>query len=256
MPVRARGRILFWEGASLWILSAPDGEQYPRTDFHAHHVVQITLALRGRVDFDGDGRHVVGDAICVAPDAVHAFQGDGLAAHLFIDPESRSGRDAVRELLGDAAIAPIPAPRLGDLPARLRAAYEAPAVTDDALKALGRQLVASVSGVGGSLAPRDERVERVLAWAARNLDGPVTLGAAAASVGLSAGRARHLFVEHTGIPFKTYVLWLRLARATSAFAEGRSLTEAAHAAGFSDSAHLSRTFRRMFGINAASLVVS
>jgi AraC-like DNA-binding protein len=35
---------------------------------------------------------------------------------------------------------------------------------------------------------------------------------------------------------------------------GRSWTEAAHAAGFADSSHLTRTFRRMFGINPAALV--
>jgi len=34
------------------------------------------------------------------------------------------------------------------------------------------------------------------------------------------------------------------------------LTEAAHGAGFSDSSHLSRTFRRMFGIAADSLRVT
>jgi AraC family transcriptional regulator len=34
----------------------------------------------------------------------------------------------------------------------------------------------------------------------------------------------------------------------------RSWTEAAHAACFADSAHLTRTFRRMFGINPAALV--
>ena len=45
-------------------------------------------------------------------------------------------------------------------------------------------------------------------------------------------------------------------RALELFVEGASLTDAAHGAGFADSAHLSRTFRRMFGINAASLVVA
>jgi AraC family transcriptional regulator len=34
----------------------------------------------------------------------------------------------------------------------------------------------------------------------------------------------------------------------------RSWTEAAHAACFADSAHLTRTFRRMFGINPAAIV--
>jgi AraC-like DNA-binding protein len=74
-------------------------------------------------------------------------------------------------------------------------------------------------------------------------------------VGLSSGRTRHLFVEQTGLSFRTYLLWLRLDRAVQLFAEGASLTEAAHGAGFADSAHLSRTFRRMFGIVAASLRV-
>ncbi|GAB4566709.1 MAG: hypothetical protein Tsb007_39930 [Rhizobacter sp.] len=34
----------------------------------------------------------------------------------------------------------------------------------------------------------------------------------------------------------------------------RSWTQAAHEAGFSDSAHLTRTFKRMFGLNPAALV--
>jgi AraC-like DNA-binding protein len=81
----------------------------------------------------------------------------------------------------------------------------------------------------------------------------VSLPLAAAAVHLSHSRARHLFVEHTGLPFKTYVLWLRLQRAVTLYASGSSLTEAAHQSGFADSAHLSRTFRRTFGLPAAAL---
>jgi AraC family transcriptional regulator len=96
-------------------------------------------------------------------------------------------------------------------------------------------------------------VRKMSAWASARLDKPLSLEDAAAHVGLSTGRARHLFVESTGLPFRTFLLWLRLSKAVELFAAGASLTDAAHGAGFSDSAHLSRTFRRMFGITADSL---
>ena len=76
---------------------------------------------------------------------------------------------------------------------------------------------------------------------------------ASEGVFLSPSRLRHLFVEQTGLAFKTYVLWLRLQRALRAYADGANLTEAAHAAGFADSAHFSRTFKRTFGLPATTL---
>ncbi|MEJ0022042.1 MAG: helix-turn-helix domain-containing protein [Alphaproteobacteria bacterium] len=82
---------------------------------------------------------------------------------------------------------------------------------------------------------------------------PVGIAEAAKQVGLSNARASHLFVEQTGLAFRTYLLWLRLIRAVDRYSAGASLTDAAHEAGFSDSAHFSRTFRRMFGLSAASL---
>lgn len=81
----------------------------------------------------------------------------------------------------------------------------------------------------------------------------VSLSDAAKFIGLSPGRARHLFVQQTGIPFRRYLLWLRLVRAVEIYAAGAHLTEAARGAGFADAAHSSRTFRRMFGIRAGSL---
>ncbi|QGN56315.1 helix-turn-helix domain-containing protein [Novosphingobium sp. Gsoil 351] len=90
-------------------------------------------------------------------------------------------------------------------------------------------------------------------YARNHLDGSITLPTAARLAQLSDDRARHLFVKHTGLPFKTFVLWLRLERAVAKYAGGSSLTEAAHDAGFADSAHLSRTFRRTFGLPAAAL---
>jgi len=215
----------------------------------------VTLALRGWFSLENRGGPVGGDAVAVAPDTEHAFAGEGLVAHLFIDPEGRPGRALQRALFLGATVVPIPVTRLAGFPAQLLATFEADGGDDRPLLELGRALLAHLAP-GSECDERPEaRVRRMAAWASERLDTPASLADAAAHVGLSNGRARHLFVEHTGLPFRTYLLWLRLMRAVELFAAGSSLTEAAHGAGFSDSSHLSRTFRRMFGIAADSLRV-
>jgi len=256
MRTRANGRIVFWEGASLWTLDAPPDERYPKTDPHAHHVIQITLALRGRVHFDCAGDHVEGVAIAIAPDVPHAFEATGLTAHLFVASDGAPGRAILRTCLSGASIAHIPAELLGDLPERLRTTFDSPVRSDEALRSVGRELVQRLAGEG--IGPRftDVRIAKLMGWVTARLDEATTLSDVAEHIGLSPGRVRHLFVQHIGLPFRTYLLWLRLNRAVELYAGGESLTEAAHGQGFADSAHLSRTFRRMFGIVAATLRVS
>lgn len=65
---------------------------------------------------------------------------------------------------------------------------------------------------------------------------------------LSEGRFLHLFRDQMGIAWRPYLLWRRLLCAVNAMGGGRTATEAAYEAGFSDSAHLSRTFRKSFGL--------
>jgi AraC-like DNA-binding protein len=254
MATRAYGRMVFWEGASLWILGTRPGEgAYPKTKFHAHHAVQVTVSLRGWFTLETRSRQLGGAAAAVAPDTQHAFAGEGMVAQLFVDPEGEPGRELQRTLFSGETIVSIPEPSLAGLPARLLAGFEAPQRSDQSLIDLGRAFLAKLAP-GSERDERPEaRVRRMSAWAAGRLDTPVSLADAAAHVGLSAGRARHLFVEETGLPFRTYLLWRRLMRAAELFSSGSSLTDAAHDAGFSDSSHLSRTFRRMFGIAADSL---
>lgn len=75
-------------------------------------------------------------------------------------------------------------------------------------------------------------------------------------VGLSPSRFSHWFVEQTGLPLRSYVKWIRLMVSLQHVATGTSLTEAAHAAGFSDAAHFSRTFRTLFGIDPSSALAN
>ena len=63
----------------------------------------------------------------------------------------------------------------------------------------------------------------------------------------------HAFTESVGIPLRPYVRWLRLQRAATAIVTGTPLSLAAAEAGFSDAAHMSRTFKQMFGMTPSAL---
>lgn len=54
---------------------------------------------------------------------------------------------------------------------------------------------------------------------------------------------------------RPYILWRRFLRVWELAMTGASLSAAAHAAGFADSAHLTRTSRRMFGFPPSAMQV-
>ena len=253
MTPLAHGSIVLWEGASLWLFDVDPPPGSPqRTDFHAHHAIQVTLALEGRFELHTQAGAAPGPAVVVAPDITHAFEPKGTIALLFIEPESPAGRALMSTLLARAPVAAIPPDLLGETLGQVLAAFRAPTRDQAALREIGG---AMIHRLAGSIDPpaADPRVQKTLAWAMRNLDRRLSMADAADHVGLSVDRMSHLFVEQTGLPFRTYLLWLRLSLALEGYAAGAPLTEAAHEAGFSDSAHFSRTFRRMFGVAAAEL---
>jgi AraC family transcriptional regulator len=145
--------------------------------------------------------------------------------------------------IGDSAFARAAEP--------LREAFDVPLSPEEMLE-IARTAVGVLNGAAEPALP-DERVRRVIAHAMAHPELSLDRAAEGAGVYLSPDRLRHLFVEHTGLAFKTYMQWQRLVRALDVYAKGRSLTEAAHEAGFSDSAHFSRVFKRFFGLPATTL---
>ncbi|HWA01408.1 MAG TPA: AraC family transcriptional regulator [Caulobacterales bacterium] len=249
MEFVASGRIVFWEGGSLWVFDVP--EEPPasrRVQMHAHHAFQVTMAIRGAFTLQLEDRALGGPVAVVAPDVRHSYAPLGLTSLLFVEPESRAGRVLATRLAG------APAASLDDMRGAaedIESALRTKA-SDDKLRDIGQRMIREIVGVARSTEP-DRRVRLMVQHAREHLDAPLSLSDVARRVGLSPSRASHLFVEETGLPFRTYLLWLRVSRAVDAYAGGASLTEAAVEAGFADSAHLSRTFRRMFGLSAATL---
>jgi AraC family transcriptional regulator len=123
-----------------------------------------------------------------------------------------------------------------------------------AMRTVARTALARLAGTGETAARAvDARVARALDYLRSRVRAPVSLADAAGVATLSPSRFRHLFVQETGTSFRAYLLWLRINVAIEAATAGASWTAAAHEAGFADSSHLTRTHRRMFGIEPTAI---
>jgi AraC-like DNA-binding protein len=248
----ASGRIHFWQSGSLWI-----GQGRGRSEWHSHHAHQLALALDGEFRFRSErqGHWSTFEAVIVPSHCHHEFELDGTTvAHLFVEPESIDGR-AFTHRFGGHGLSPLPQSVARPAADRLLEALHRNADAD-AMKAAARAAVAALAASSGSAmtAPaNDPRVARALEYIRSHVRAPVSLADAAAAATLSPSRFRHLFVQETGTSFRAYLLWLRINIGIEAAMAGASWTEAAHAAGFADSAHLSRTHRRMFGVEPTAI---
>lgn len=76
-----------------------------------------------------------------------------------------------------------------------------------------------------------------------------SLSEIAKRLGLSHSRTTHLFTSSIGLSLKSYLYWRKIAFAGEMLPAQDSLTDIAHNSGFSDSAHLSRTWKNKFGMS-------
>ena len=101
----------------------------------------------------------------------------------------------------------------------------------------------------------DPRMIRALEALDGALCGKVTQNMIAREAGMSKSSFTDLFRANIGMPLRRYVLWRRLNVAVAAIGAGDDATAAAHKAGFSDSAHFSRTMRETFGVSPTDSVL-
>jgi AraC-like DNA-binding protein len=217
---------------------------------HVHDCVQLIVALKGALRVRERARTPWRRcrAVVVKADVHHEIDASGSFIVMgFIDASSA---------LGVAATAHLRAPV--EIVSNTEAARWRQALGDS--KALDstriKKWVTSTLMRNSAPAGIDPRVERVIHMLrARPLDARATsLMQLSRIAGLSSSRFAHVFTESMGVPVRPYIRWLRLQRAARELVTGRSVTHAAHVAGFADAAHLTRTFRRMVGATPRDLV--
>ena len=199
---------------------------------HANAVTALLVGRKGPLRLEREGACVEGEALLVRPGVVHAVTlsergADVLylngAAFPFDAPLGQPLMGAVAYLAYDAAAGRASA--AADLRARLAPSGRTPPAVAAAVRAIHADPMWRM--------PQAELARRL---------------------GMERTQALRLFKAATGQSFRAFKLWSALQHATQAMAEGALVRTAAMDAGFADTAHLSRVFRRGFGLTPSAAI--
>lgn len=241
-----------WNGGAIFVGTAG---AFPA---HAHQAIQICFLFDGRIRLRASDDDPWADYDIAIVPSLHSHGMDGsktyYGATLFVEPETREGRILTERCTAGGITeidrAPVDAALL-ELRAAALEQRGGRAIVD-----VARRLVQSLTQHSEPSVTSDERILRAVRYVNENLSAPITLKQVAGVACLSPSRFRHLFAEQTGMGLRQYVLWRRFVSVWELRMRGESLSTAAHAAGFADSAHLARTSRRMIGIPPSLMDVS
>jgi len=213
LPPRPAWAGELWLGSDYCLIKGKTGTTRP----HAHYAHQVLIAPEGQVHALIAGQAQCGQVLVIESGQEHAI----LAAH-------------------QPVITLFAEPLAFDLPTLHRCCVQTGADLE-LLAHTARNL------------PRralDTRVARALERIRSVNDETLPADVLAREASISLSQLERLFRTELGLSVRRLVLWQRLRQALKSALGGSSLTTAAVAAGFSDSAHLSRMARSQFGIRA------
>jgi len=220
-----------------------------QTELHSHYALQLCFPLSTPLQIETPDKDLTTrKPFAIGPSVKHRLTGTSTARLLYLDPNmtseecSRLNIEGIESLSINATIVDI-------LDRRLRAS--AAHLPDKFIReALSLIWPAFASAPRKSI---DARISRTLAKLSEADDLNLSLTQLLKGSGLSESRFRHLFRDQVGLSVKNFLLWSKVQRAIQLLTDAPSLTHAAHGAGFADSAHLSRTFKRTFGLTPSDI---
>ncbi|AWZ01297.1 MAG: AraC family transcriptional regulator [Rhodobiaceae bacterium] len=239
------GRLLLGRGWAIYNGPVGDGE------YHRHSALQICISGKSDLvlDLRGQETPVICGIVVVGADQLHRLHVSSEPATLiYIDGSSAVGAGVRSQLGSDAYYCPdLAQTKL----IRMMIAENSNIPRSRLAALVASRLWRAAADVEQDII--DPRVREILTRLDELQYLPRSISPFAQLVGLSGSRLRHLFKEQVGMSPSKYLLWLKLQRAVRYLDKERSLTGAAYAGGFSDSAHLARTFRGTFGISPSDL---
>ncbi|EKJ84993.1 AraC-like DNA-binding protein [Leptospira meyeri] len=214
------------------------------TEPHSHYAVSILVSLGSSFQLQTKSQEIIkSQGIIIPPNYYHKLEAENSEMLIIqLDPKSDEYKKIIMEdhpkTIDDFTrlkIQSIAEPLFSD------------SLTCDSARTVYNQIL-SLLGSKTISKKYDQRIEIAIQRIKEKMPNPVSLAELSEISGISTDRFMHLFKENMGIPLRQYLLWQRLHIAAKLLQGGENLTTASHAAGFSDQAHLSRTFKKMFGV--------
>lgn len=246
-----RTSVLLWHDQAIYLGVGPSFE------LHRHYATQISISLGAPMQMRtrASGPYIKQQSFIVGPNIPHQVEGAGVPVFALWS-ESRALADLAHHLriTSGSELPALPEDLLGVLlPVLLASAGRIP--DEQAGRALLSRVLTTLIGPKWDEGPDDPRIATALSLVTPQFltQQSQPIKHLATQVYLSPSRFRHLFRDEIGMSVQSYLRWQRLMAVVHTSARGLSLTEAAHMAGFSDSAHLTRVFRATFGLPPSHL---
>ena len=207
---------------------------------HTHHAMQITFGLDKPLTLQHDDQQITCQGIFIPSDTPHLVDSQsGKTINVLVHPESPLSTRLHQHFQGEITeLTSATQPIISEVWDTLTCQH-----VYHALESFWQSFPTSQTPPIA-----DSRIQQAITMIQRMEIVKVSAKTLADSVNLSPSRFMYLFRQETGIPLRRYLLWYRLISAAEQIMQQTSFTDAAHHAGFSDAAHLTRTFKQMFGL--------
>ena len=220
---------------------------------HSHYAIEIYIALESSFQMDfgnGDNKY---QSLIINSNIPHKFSGNnGTCALILINPKHNLANKLLNNILNGDAFKKLDLMPFQDILTKLSNLHEVLIPYENARESVAR-LLKGLTKDFSKMSSTDPRVKKAISEIHCIYKETIKLSNLASLTHLSTSRLRHLFKEETGITVRQYILNMRVTEAVKLIIDGHSKTYAAHETGFSDAAHLSRTFRRVYGLTLSDL---